>query len=220
MTQPGLIPPYERDPQAIYRASFETIAREADLERLTPSLRPVAVRIIHACGMIDIVDDLEASPDAADAAGLALADGAPVLVDAPMVAQGIQRHRLPGASVICRLNDDRVPDLVESLETTRSAAAVDLWVPVLAGAVVAIGNAPTALFRLLELLADGAPRPAAVLGFPVGFVGAAESKRALATLATDWRLPFITLHGRRGGSAMAAAAVNAIAAGNTEGAVP
>jgi precorrin-8X/cobalt-precorrin-8 methylmutase len=220
MTQPGLIPPYERDPQAIYRASFETITREADLDRLAPSLRPVAVRIIHACGMIDVLDDLQASADAADAAGLALAEGAPVLVDAPMVAQGIQRHRLRGASVICRLNDDRVPDLVESLETTRSAAAVDLWTPVLAGAVVAIGNAPTALFRLLELLADGAPRPAAVLGFPVGFVGAAESKRALAALATDWRLPFITVHGRRGGSAMAAAAVNAIAAGNTEGAAP
>lgn len=213
MTTPGSIPPYERNADAIYRTSFRMVEEEADLSRLPADLRPLAVRVIHACGMVDIVDDLAASPDAAQAGRTALAAGAPVLVDARMVARGIQAWRLGSTPVICRLDDSRVPDVAEALGTTRSAAAVDLWRPILNGAVVAIGNAPTALFRLLELLDDGAPRPAVILGFPVGLVGAAESKQTLADMAPALGVPFVTLHGRRGGSAMAAAAVNALAAG-------
>ena len=164
--------------------------------------------MIHSCGMVDLVDDLRWSQNVVAAARAALRAGAPVLCDAQMVASGITRRRLPADNeILCTLNDPRVPDLAARLGNTRSAAAVDLWLDHLDGAVVAIGNAPTALFRLLELLADGAPRPAAVLGIPVGFIGAAESKDALA--ATD--LEHLIVRGRRGGSAMAVAAINAIA---------
>lgn len=166
--------------------------------------------MIHACGMTDLVDDLAASPNAVKAARIALLAGAPVLCDARMVASGITRARLPADNeVVCTLNDAGVPELAARLATTRSAAALDLWLPRLEGAVVAIGNAPTALFRLLELIRDGAPRPAAILGLPVGFIGAAESKAALAV--NPLGLEYLVIHGRRGGSAMAAAAVNAIA---------
>lgn len=201
---------YERDGAAIYEESFATIRAEADLARLPGDLEKVAVRMIHACGMVDLVDAIDFSPGVGDAARAVLRAGAPILCDAQMVAHGITRSRLPAANdVVCTLADPRVPDLASALGTTRSAAAVDLWVDRLDGAVVAVGNAPTALFRLLELLEDGAPRPAAILGIPVGFVGAAESKEALS--CSPLRLPFLTVHGRRGGSAMAAAAVNALA---------
>jgi precorrin isomerase len=202
---------YLRDPQTIYAKSFETIRAEAGLDRLPPDLAPVAQRLIHACGMTDIIDSLDHGGDVASRGRAALADGAPVIADCSMVASGIIEARLPANNdIICTLYDDRVPALASEQKTTRSAAAVDLWHDHLEGAVVAIGNAPTALFRLLEILEDGAPPPAAILGFPVGFVGAAESKRALADSTLD--VPFLTLHGRRGGSAMAAAAVNALAA--------
>lgn len=203
---------YLRDPAAIYRESFATIRREARLDRLPPDIADIAVRLIHACGMIDIVDDLVCTVDAASAARIALARGAPVFCDSAMVAAGIMRDRLPSKNeVICTLSDPRVPALAKQQATTRSAAAVDLWRDRLAGAVVAIGNAPTALFHLLELLADGAPRPSAMLAFPVGFVGAAESKDAL--IADSHGVPYLTLRGRRGGSALAAAAVNALILG-------
>lgn len=201
---------YLRDPEEIYRRSFAAIRAEADLAKLSAELEPVAVRLIHACGMPDIVDDLVASEGAVPAGRAALAAGAPVLVDANMVAAGIIRARLPaGNAVICTLDDPAVPGLARSAGTTRSAAAVDLWQDWLDGAVVAIGNAPTALFRLLELIAGGAPRPALVLGFAVGFVGAAESKDALVGFGNGF--DYIALRGRRGGSALAAAAVNALA---------
>ncbi|POM26662.1 Precorrin-8X methylmutase [Actinomadura rubteroloni] len=200
---------YVRDGAEIYRRSFATIRAEADLDGLPADVARVAVRMIHACGMVDLVDDLDVAPGAVEAARAALLDGRPVLCDAAMVAAGITRRRLPARNeVICTLGDPRVPDLAARLGTTRSAAALDLWGDRLDSAVVAIGNAPTALFRLLELVAAGAPRPAAVLGIPVGFIGAAESKDALA--ASD--LPHLVVRGRRGGSAMTAAAVNAIAA--------
>jgi precorrin-8X/cobalt-precorrin-8 methylmutase len=199
---------YEKDGAEIYRRSFATIRAEADLSGLPDDVARVAVRMIHACGMVDLVRDLGYRPDVAVAARKALLDGAPVLADAEMVAAGVTRKRLPaGNEVICTLRDPRVPELAAALGTTRSAAALDLWGDRLAGAVVAIGNAPTALFRLLEMVAAGAPRPAAVLGIPVGFVGAAESKDALA--ASD--LAYLIVRGRRGGSAMTAAAVNALA---------
>ncbi len=201
---------YIREPKEIYRRSFEAIRSEARLEDLPADLEPLAVRLIHACGMPDIVADLAFTPEAATVARDALRSGAPILVDAKMVAEGIIRNRLPTANaVICTLNDREVRPLAEALGTTRSAAAVDLWRPRLEGAVVAIGNAPTALFRLLELLDEGADRPAAILAFPVGFVGAAESKEALIGHAGG--VPYVTLRGRRGGSAFAAAAVNALA---------
>jgi precorrin-8X/cobalt-precorrin-8 methylmutase len=203
---------YERDGAAIYRASFATIRREADLARLPAGLERVAVRMVHACGMTDLVDDLAWSEDFAAAATAALAGGAPVLCDAAMVAAGVTRARLPaGNEVVCTLGDPAVPGLAARLGTTRSAAAVELWRDRLGGALVAVGNAPTALFHLLELVAAGAPRPAAVVGVPVGFVGAAESKAALA--ASPLRLPYLVVAGRRGGSALAAAAVNALAGG-------
>jgi precorrin-8X/cobalt-precorrin-8 methylmutase len=199
---------YERAGAEIYRRSFATIRAEADLAGLPADLARVAVRMIHACGMVDLVADIGYSPSVAVEARKALLDGAPVLCDAEMVAAGVTRKRLPaGNEVICTLRDPRVPELAAALGTTRSAAALDLWGDRLAGAVVAIGNAPTALFRLLEMVAAGAPRPAAVLGIPVGFVGAAESKDALA--ASD--LAYLIVRGRRGGSAMTAAAVNALA---------
>jgi len=201
---------YIRNPQEIYRKSFDAIRSEARLGDLPADFEPLAVRLIHACGMPDIVPDLAFTPNAAAAARDALHSGAPILVDAKMVADGIIRDRLPtGNKVLCTLNDAEVRLRAEKLETTRSAAAVDLWRPHLKGSVVAIGNAPTALFRLLELLDEGAERPAVILAFPVGFVGAAESKEALIDHAGG--VPYVTLHGRRGGSAFAAAAVNALA---------
>ncbi|WP_372517662.1 precorrin-8X methylmutase [Frankia tisae] len=203
-------PDYIRAGAEIYRRSFATIRAEARLDGLPADVARVAVRMIHSCGMVDLVDDLAFSPGVAAAARAALLAGAPVLCDAQMVAAGVTRRRLPADNeVLCLLGDPRVPGLAAELATTRSAAAVDLWADRLAGAVVAIGNAPTALFRLLELVAAGAGRPAAVLGVPVGFIGAAESKQALVDDPTG--LEFLVVHGRRGGSAMAVAAVNAIA---------
>ncbi len=200
-----------QDPDAIYRASFARIRLEAPIDRLAADFQPMALRLIHSCGMPDILDDLTWSADAVGAGRAALAAGAPILVDATMVAAGIRRDRLPAANpVVCTLDDARTPARAAALATTRSAAAVDLWRDRLDGAVVAIGNAPTALFRLLDLLAEGAPTPALVLGFPVGFVGAAEAKEAL--IAHRPELPYITLRGRRGGSSLAAAAVNALSA--------
>lgn len=201
---------YERDGAAIYRRSFATIRAEADLTAVDPDIEQVAVRCIHACGMVDLVEDLAWSPGAGRAGRAALAAGAAILADSAMVADGVTRARLPAANeVVCTLRDRATPGAAARLGTTRSAAAVDAWAPWLGGSVVAIGNAPTALFRLLELLDGGAPRPALVIGMPVGFVGAAESKAALAGWGRD--LAWITVHGRRGGSAMAAAAVNALA---------
>jgi precorrin-8X/cobalt-precorrin-8 methylmutase len=202
---------YLRDPAEIYRRSFAAIRAECDLARLPEDVARVALRLIHACGMTDIVSDLAFTAGAADRGRAALEAGAPVLCDAPMVAQGIQRQRLPRANaVLCTLDDAGTIERAAKEKTTRSAAAVPGWLDRLDGAVVAIGNAPTALFRLLEELDAGAAKPALILGFPVGFVGAAESKAALA--ADSRGVPYITLRGRRGGSAMAAAAVNALCA--------
>jgi len=206
--------PYLRDPQGIYDASFEAIRREggAALADLAEPERALAIRLVHACGMVDILADLVMSPGAVAAGASALAAGAPILVDAEMVRHGIIVRHLPANNaVICRLNEAGVSDQAQAAGTTRSAAQVDLWTGDLAGAVVAIGNAPTALFRLLERLDEGAPRPAVILGLPVGFVGAAESKGELE--ANSRAVPFVTLRGRRGGSALASAAVNALAAG-------
>ena len=201
---------YIRDGQAIYRASFATIRAEANLAAIPADLEKLAVRVIHACGMTDVIDDLVFSPGAGTAGRAALSRGAPILCDARMVAEGITRARLPANNrVICTLNDPSVPERARALGNTRSAAALELWQPDLEGSVVVIGNAPTALFQLLDMLDAGAPKPALILGFPVGFIGAAESK---ALLAADSRgVPFVALRGRRGGSAMAAAAVNALA---------
>ncbi|MCV2491774.1 precorrin-8X methylmutase [Geodermatophilus sp. YIM 151500] len=199
---------YEHDGAAIYRQSFATIRAEADLGGLPDDVARVAVRMVHACGQVDLVRDLAFTPDVVAVARAALLAGAPVLCDATMVAAGVTRRRLPeGNQVVCTLDDPRTPALAAELGTTRTAAALELWGERLDGAVVAIGNAPTALFHLLEMVAAGAPRPAAVLGIPVGFVGAVESKEAL--VASD--LEHLVVRGRRGGSAMAAAAVNAIA---------
>ncbi len=201
---------YIRDGAEIYRRSFATIRLEADLSRVPPDLEKLAVRVIHACGMVDAAGDLVFSENAGKAGRDALASGAPILCDARMVAEGITRARLPAKNrVICTLGDQQVPDLAARIGNTRSAAALELWLPDLAGSVVAIGNAPTALYRLLEMLDGGAPRPALILGFPVGFIGAAESKDELA--ANSRGVPFVALRGRRGGSAIAAAAVNALA---------
>ena len=199
---------YVREGAEIYRRSFATIRAEADLTAFPPDVERVIVRMIHSCGMVDLTADVAYSPGVVASARAALLAGAPVLCDAHMVASGVTRRRLPSDNeVVCTLSDPRVPGLAAALGTTRSAAALDLWGDRLGGAVVAIGNAPTALFRLLELLDAGAPRPSAVLGLPVGFVGAAESKVALA----GHGVPHLVVHGRRGGSAMAVAAVNAIA---------
>ena len=201
---------YVRDGAEIYRQSFATIRAEAALSGLPPEVAQVAVRMIHACGMVDLVRDIVHSPGVVHTARTALRDGAPILCDAAMVASGITRRRLPaGNEIICTLADPRVPGLAADLGNTRSAAALDLWGDRLGGAVVAIGNAPTALFRLLELIDAGAPRPAAILGLPVGFVGAAESKAALTEHPAA--VPHLVVHGRRGGSAMAVAAINALA---------
>ncbi|WP_372400028.1 precorrin-8X methylmutase [Azospirillum sp. HJ39] len=201
---------YIRDGAAIYRQSFATIRAEADLSAIPDDLKPVAVRVIHACGMVDAAQDLLFSPGVGTAARAALRAGAAILCDSEMVAHGVTRARLPaGNPVVCTLRDAAVPELATSIGNTRSAAALDLWGDRLGGSVVAIGNAPTALFHLLEMLAAGAPKPAAILGFPVGFVGAMESKEALA--GNPFGVPYLAIRGRRGGSAMAAAAVNALA---------
>jgi len=203
---------YARDPAEIYRRSFETVRAEARLDRFKGGMESVAVRLIHACGMVEVADRLAFSARAYDAGQAALAAGAPVLCDCEMVAAGITRRFLPaGNRVFSTLNDPRVATIAAREKTTRSAAAVDLWSADVKGAVVAIGNAPTALFRLLEQLDRGWPRPALILGFPVGFVGAAESKAELA--ANPRGCEYVALRGRRGGSAMAAAALNALSAG-------
>jgi precorrin-8X/cobalt-precorrin-8 methylmutase len=200
---------YIRDGAEIYRRSFAIIRAEADLARFSAAEERVVVRLIHGCGMTEIARDVVLSADFAARARAALVDGAPILCDSKMVANGITRTRLPaGNEVLCTLDDPSVPDLARRIGNTRTAAALDLWCDRLKGAVVAIGNAPTALFRLLELMDQGAPAPAAVIGLPVGFVGAVESKEALAA---DGRLPFLIVRGRKGGSAMAVAAVNALA---------
>ncbi|WP_377103962.1 precorrin-8X methylmutase [Propionicimonas sp. T2.31MG-18] len=201
---------YIKDGAEIYRQSFATIAAEADLDKVPEGLRAVAVRMIHASGQVDLLDDLAWSEGLAPAATTALQQGAPILCDSRMVASGIIRSRLPRDNqILCLLGDPRLYDLAAQLGTTKTAAAVELWRPHLAGAVVAIGNAPTALFHLLEIVEeDPELAPAAVLGIPVGFIGAAESKRALAdnTLGLD----YLVVHGRRGGSAVTVAAVNAL----------
>jgi precorrin-8X/cobalt-precorrin-8 methylmutase len=200
---------YIRDGAMIYRQSFAIIRSEADLERFPGHAGKIVVRMIHACGMPEIAEDIAMSSGFVAAARAALLGGAPILCDSKMVANGITLGRLPANNaVICTLGAPDVPMLADELKTTRSAAALELWRPHLAGALVAIGNAPTALFRLLEMLDEGAAHPAAIIGLPVGFVGAAESK---AALAGDNRVPYLVLHGRRGGSAMAVAAVNALA---------
>jgi precorrin-8X/cobalt-precorrin-8 methylmutase len=207
MTEPHA---YLRDGAAIYERSFAIIRAEADLSGFSREEAEVAVRMIHACGQVEAARHIAFGPGVVAAARSALAAGAPILCDAEMVAHGITRARLPANNeVVCTLRDARVPALAEKLGTTRSAAALELWGKRLAGGVVAIGNAPTALFRLLELIAAGAPRPAAILGIPVGFVGAAESKEALA--ADRHGVPWLIVRGRMGGSAMTAAAVNALA---------
>ncbi|MEU9060085.1 precorrin-8X methylmutase [Streptomyces sp. NPDC048430] len=201
---------YEKDGPAIYRQSFATIRAEADLAGLPADVSQVAVRMIHACGMVDLVRDIAFSPNAVADARAALRSGAPILCDVAMVASGVTRKRLPADNdVVCTLSDPAVPGLAAKLGTTRSAAALELWRDRMEGAVVAVGNAPTALFRLLEMIEEGAPRPAAVIGVPVGFIGAAESKEALAAHPSG--LEHLVVRGRRGGSAIAAAALNAIA---------
>ncbi|SFK78876.1 precorrin-8X methylmutase [Methylorubrum salsuginis] len=200
---------YIRDGGAIYARSFAMIRAESDLARWSGAAERVVVRMIHACGMTDLPKDVEMSENFAQAGEAALKAGAPILCDVRMVADGVTRTRLPANNpVVCTLGDPRVPGLAQELGTTRSAAAMELWREHLPGSVVAVGNAPTALFRLLELLDEGVAPPAAVIGIPVGFVGAAESKEALAR---DGRVPFVVVHGRRGGSAMTAAAINALA---------
>ncbi|MFF4434346.1 precorrin-8X methylmutase [Streptomyces sp. NPDC001513] len=203
---------YEKDGAAIYRQSFATIRAEADLAGLPASVAQVAVRMIHACGMTDLPQDLGYTPEVVLRARAALEAGAPILCDVQMVASGVTRKRLPADNeVICTLSDPAVPDLAAKMGTTRSAAALEVWRDrgLLGGSVIAVGNAPTALFRLLEMIEEGAPRPAAVIGVPVGFIGAAESKDALAAHPSG--LDHLIVRGRRGGSAIAAAAVNAIA---------
>lgn len=207
--------PYLKDPSAIYAGSFATVRKEARLDRFPPGLESLAIRVIHACGMVEVADRLAFSQQAYDTGRAALLAGAPVLCDCEMVGAGIIRRYLPADNpVLVTLNDPTVPDLAKSIGNTRSAAAVELWRDQLEGAVVAIGNAPTALFHLLELLDQGWPKPALILGFPVGFVGAAESKAELAENPRG--CDFIALRGRRGGSAIASAAVNALAAGLPE----
>lgn len=204
-----MITDYQRDAAAIYRESFATIRAEADLRRFPADVSQVVVRMIHACGQVDLAADVAFSPGVVAAARAALADGAPILCDAQMVASGITRRRLPVENeVICTLSDPLVHGMAIQMGNTRSAAALEMWRDRMAGAVVAIGNAPTALFRLLDILLDGAPRPAAILGIPVGFVGAVESKQALEAFSG---VEYLTVRGRRGGSAITAAAVNGIA---------
>ncbi len=207
--------PYEKDPKAIYAESFATVRSEARLDRFPVDLQPLITRLIHACGMVEVADRLAYSPTAFQAGREALLAGRPVLCDCEMVGAGIIRRYLPnGNEIKVTLNDPRTPGLAAEIGNTRSAAAVRLWEDHIDGAVVAIGNAPTALFHLLELLDQGFPKPAIILGFPVGFVGAAESKAELA--ANPRGVDFVALRGRKGGSAMASAAVNALAAGLPE----
>lgn len=201
---------YIRDGQAIYRQSFATIRAEADLARFSEAEADVAVRMIHACGMVEAASAFRFSPDFVAAARAALNAGAPILCDAEMVARGVTAARLPASNdVICTLRDPQTAKLAEEIGNTRSAAAMHLWGDRLAGSVVAIGNAPTALFHLLEMLRDGAPKPAAIIGMPVGFVGAAESKQALSE--NSYGVPYAIVEGRLGGGAMTAAALNALA---------
>ncbi len=201
---------YIRDPDAIYKKSFATVKAETDFSDISTANETIITRIIHACGMPEIMSDLVFDPAISDACMSALKAGSPIFSDCEMVRHGIIRKFLPAENdVLCTLNDPRVPELAKSLQTTRSAAAVNFWQSRLDGAIVVFGNAPTALFHLLEMLEAGGPRPAAILGFPVGFVGAAESKQALIDANLD--IPFITLKGRRGGSAIAAAALNGAA---------
>jgi precorrin-8X/cobalt-precorrin-8 methylmutase len=200
---------YIRDGDEIYRRSFAIIRAEADLARFSAAEERAAVRIIHACGMVEIARDIDFHPEFAAAASQALKDGAPVLCDSQMVANGITRARLPARNeILCTLGQTEVPALAAKIGNTRTAAALELWRPHLNGAVAVIGNAPTALFRLLEMLDEGVDRPAAIIGMPVGFVGAAESKEALIA---DGRVPYTVVRGRKGGSAMAVAALNAVA---------
>ena len=206
--------PYVTDGPAIYLESFATIRREGDLDRIPPDAEKLAVRMIHGIGQVDLVDDLDVHPGLVAAARAALEAGAPILCDVRMVQMGVTADRLPADNdVLCFLADDRVPALAREWGTTRTAAAVSLWEARLDGAVVAIGNAPTALFHLLEMLVAGAPRPAAIIGCPVGFVGAVESKVALAAFNDDHGIdiPYVTVRGRRGGSAMTSSAINALA---------
>ncbi len=201
---------YERNADAIYASSFATIRAESDLSRLPEDVHALAVRMVHACGDVDLPQDIAIHPQLVRATRTALNAGAPIFTDAEMTASGITRRRLPAANEVrCLLHDPRVPDLARRWQTTRTAAAVSLWGGDLEGAVVAIGNAPTALFHLLELIAGGGPHPAAIIGIPVGFVGSAESKIALAD--NPWDVPYLVVHGRRGGSALCAAAINALA---------
>lgn len=203
---------YERDPGAIYRQSFATIRAEAELARFDVATGDIVIRLIHACGMTDLADDVSVSVDFATAGSAALAAGAPILCDVEMVRHGIIRRLLAANNeLICLIGELEVADYAKAKRTTRSAAQVDLWGDRLAGAVVVIGNAPTALFRLLERLDEGAPKPAAIIGVPVGFVGAEESKAEL--IANSRGVPFLAIKGRRGGSAIAAAALNGLAAG-------
>lgn len=200
---------YLRDPAAIYARSFEMIRAEANFSSIPENARHIATRIIHACGMLDIVDDLVISPDFAEAAANALNNTAPIFVDAEMVRHGIiARQITTGNDIICTLNDQTAREIGIAKSITRSAAATALWLPRLAGAIIVIGNAPTALFALLEMIDAGAPKPACIIGFPVGFVGAAESKAELA--ANPRGIPFATISGRRGGSAMASSVINAL----------
>jgi len=201
---------YLRDPAEIYRESFAAIAREVDLSNFPESLHRIVLRLVHAIAMPEIVEELAWDGDVAGASSAALAEGAPVIVDTNMVVAGIMQDRLPqGVEVLCSLRDDAVPELAHSLMTTRSAAAVELWRPHLEGAIIAIGNAPTVLFHLIDMLEDtDCPRPAVIFAFPVGFIGASESKAYL--IEKNLGIPFITLQGRKGGSALAAAAVNAV----------
>ena len=202
---------YARDPEEIYRESFAIIRREADLNRFTGAAEAVAIRLIHACGMVDLVDDLVISPDAMAAGREAIANGRAVLCDVEMVRHGIIRRLLPeGQPVLCRIGETATADRAAALETTRAAAAIDRSRDDIPGSIVVIGNAPTALFHLLDMIGGGCVPPALIIGIPVGFVGAVESKEAL--IASD-RVPFITVRGRRGGSAIAAAALNAVAGG-------
>tara|TARA_B110000977_G_scaffold4064_1_gene5702 strand:+ start:2365 stop:3015 length:651 start_codon:yes stop_codon:yes gene_type:complete len=206
---------YERDPKSIYAASFATVRNEANLARFSPEMQAVVIRLIHACGMIEVADRIAYSPNAANAGSFALANGAPILCDCEMVGAGIIRRYLPANNeVIVTLNNPAVSELATTIGNTRSAAAIELWEPHIEGSVVAIGNAPTALFHLLELIDQGFPKPACILGFPVGFIGAAESKATLVASPRDCE--FIALRGRRGGSAIASAAVNALSAGLPE----
>jgi precorrin-8X/cobalt-precorrin-8 methylmutase len=214
LVQPPRRYPYVADGAAIYADSFATIRRESALDRVPADAEKLAVRMIHGSGQVDLVDDLDVHPGLVAAGRAALDAGRPVLCDARMVQMGITADRLPADNdVLCFLADERVPALARAWSTTRTAAAVSLWEPHLDGAVVAIGNAPTALFHLLEMLLAGAPRPAAIVGCPVGFIGAQESKDALASFAADHGIdiPYVTVHGRRGGSAMTSSAVNALA---------